>query len=288
MNTQRGTFDTLGNAQRFLDQHADRLGAVATNGGRKKLDAIVATLAAHRSDQSEGAVSALALTYTKLSARRALLQDHLGAIAAIAQAELPNTPELAVVRRIPKGTTRINALLSRAEDVAKAVQPFANTFIANGLAPDFVAQLVSATKSVNDIANTHKDSRVKVVKASSGIQEELAAGRRQVRIIDKQVRTALRGDKALLDAWRAAIRLPSSTSATTPTPAPAPATPRRSTHLQQGVNDVQEEEGPQRLGRAKQERVLHQGGRQPFAARAARDAEARHHHRAPPCARERE
>lgn len=237
-STQRGTFDTLGNAQRFLDQHTDRLGTVATNGGRKKLDGFVDAAASHRSDQSEGAMSAQTLVRTKVTARRALLQDHLGAIAAIALAELPNTPELAVVRRVPKGTTRVNALLSRAEDVAKAVQPFADTFVANGLPADFLAQLVSATKSVSEIVSTHKDSLVKVVAASSGIQAQLVAGRRQVRIIDKQVRTALRGDKPLLDAWRSAIRLPKATthiapastatqatpatSAITPTPAPAP------------------------------------------------------------------
>ena len=227
---QRGTFDTLGNGQRFLDQHADRLGGIATNGGRKKLDGIVDALASHRSDQSQGAMSAQALVHTKVTARHALLQDHLGAIAAIARAELPNTPELAVVRRMPNGTTRVHALLSRAEDVATAVQPFADTFVANGLPADFLAQLVSATKSVSEIVSTHKDSRVKVVAASSGIQAQLAAGRRQVRIIDKQVRTALRGDKPLLDAWRAAIRLPNATPqialAATATPAtpPTPAT----------------------------------------------------------------
>jgi hypothetical protein len=185
------------------------------------------------------AMNSQTLVRTKVTARRALLQDHLGAIAAIALAELSNTPELAVVRRVPRATACINTLLSRAEDVAKAVQPFADTFVANGLPADFLAQLVSATKSLNEVVNTHKDSRVKVVKASSGIQAELAAGRRQVRILDKQVRMALHGDKPLLDAWRAAIRLPSAkqqialaatatpatpaASAITPTPTPAPA-----------------------------------------------------------------
>ena len=166
---QRGTFDTLGNAQRFLDQHADRLGGVATNGGRKKLDVIAVALGSHRSDQSEGAMSAQTLVRTKVTARRALLQDHLGAIAAIARAELPHTPELAVVRRMPNASARVNTLLSRAEDVAKAVQPFADTFVANGLPADFLAQLVRATHSVSEIASTHTDSRVKVVAASSGI-----------------------------------------------------------------------------------------------------------------------
>src|SRR5450756_27294 len=155
---QRGTFDTLGNAQRFLDQHTARLGTVATNGGRKKLDGFVNAAASHRSDQSTGAMSAQTLVRTKVTARRALLQDNLGAIAAIALAELPNTPELAVVRRVPKATARINTLLSRAEDVAKAVQPFADTFVANGLSADFLTQLVSATKSLSEVVNTHKDS----------------------------------------------------------------------------------------------------------------------------------
>jgi hypothetical protein len=227
-STQRGTFDTLGNAQRFLDQHADRLGTVATNGGRKKLDGFVDAAASHRSDQSTGAMSAQTLVRTKVTARRALLQDHLGAIAAIALAELPNLPELAVVRRVPKATARINTLLSRAEDVAKAVQPFADTFVANGLSADFLTQLVSATASLSEVVNTHKDSRVKVVKASSGIQAELAAGRRQVRILDTQVRTALHGDKPLLDAWRAAIRLPKATTHIAPASTATQATPATS------------------------------------------------------------
>lgn len=34
---QRETFDTLGNAQRFLDLNADRLGGVATTAGGRSL-----------------------------------------------------------------------------------------------------------------------------------------------------------------------------------------------------------------------------------------------------------
>ena len=216
-------------------------------------------------------MSAQTLVRTKITARRALLHDHLGAIAAIARAELPHTPELAVVRRMPNASARVNTLLSRAEDVAKAVQPFADTFVANGLPADFLAQLVSATHSVSEIASTHTDSRVKVVAASSGIHAQLAAGRRQVRILDKQVRTALHGDKPLLDAWRAAIRLPNVTPQIAPPPTPPPAAaatpttpaapqhpqpyrrrrrspPRRNTQLNPELLDVQNAEAPSTQG----------------------------------------
>ena len=240
-NSQRAILGTLEGAQEFLDQNAEGLGGVAANGTRKKLGRIVSALTSHHTTQTQSVVSAQQLTLSTSAARRALLQDHLASIAAVAKAELPNVPELALARRTPKGSAPVGTLLTRAESVAKAVAPFADTFVAAGMPADFLAQLQGATDAVAHVASSRKASLDKASGATVGIAKQLAAGRRQINILDKQVRTALRGaDPALLKEWKERTRLPkktaqaaappatsasaapAATSATTPTPAPTP------------------------------------------------------------------
>ena len=109
---------------------------MAANGTRKKLGTIVSALTSHHTTQAQSVVSAQQLTLRTSAARRALLQDHLASIAAVAKAELPSVPELALARRAPKANAPVGTRLTRAESVAKAVAPFTDTFVAAGVPSD--------------------------------------------------------------------------------------------------------------------------------------------------------
>ena len=63
MQTSQGNMlDSLKAAQHFLDEHATKLGDVATGAARKYLDDVITELAAHVADQSCGDLAALGLT----------------------------------------------------------------------------------------------------------------------------------------------------------------------------------------------------------------------------------
>ena len=111
-NSHRAILGTLDGAEEFLDQNAEALGGVAANGTRKKLGTIVSALTSHHTTQTQSVVSAQQLTLSTSAARRALLQDHLASIAAVAKAALPTVPELALARRAPKAHAPIGTLLT--------------------------------------------------------------------------------------------------------------------------------------------------------------------------------
>ena len=109
----------------------------------------------------------------------------------------------------------------------KAVTPFTDTFVASGLAADFLTQLQVATDTVAQV-NTRRNAAVdKRRGATVGISAQLVAGRRHIRILDRQVRTALRvADPSLYIGWKARTALPRAKPfLVAVTPAPSPATP---------------------------------------------------------------
>ena len=224
-NSEREIWWTLVGAQEFLDDHAAEVGGVASNGARRNLDATVSAITSHLSAQSEHKMLAQTLTRSGTEAQRALVQDHLGVIAAVARAELPLVPELVVVRRLPEVRTSVGALLTRAQDVVTAVTPFADTFVAGGLPAHFITQLQGAADAVAQLKTRRDASIDKRQGATVGISAQLVVGRRHIRILNTQVRTALRGaDPSLYKEWKARVALPRAKPAlVTVTPAAPPA-----------------------------------------------------------------
>lgn len=230
MQTAQGnTLLSLDAVDAFIDDHATALANVVTNGARLKLKAIIADLAAFRSDQTGGALIAKSSTKSKASLRKALMRDHMGPIARIAKSELAQTPEV-VSLRMPRGRPTIPKLVSAAEGMAKAAAPFASVFTENGMPADFIDQLNASAESLLAGATTHTSIQGRRKTATNGLQAKLSAGRRIVHVLDSYVQTALKNDPTLLSGWNSVKRVRKSgtrAAATLPTtPAtPAPVTP---------------------------------------------------------------
>ena len=215
-NAQREVLATLVGAQEFLDDHAADVADIASNRARKNLDAIVAAVTSHLDAQVGHKMLAQTLTRSGTVAQRALVQDHLGLIAAVARAALPLVPELIIVRSLPEVRTSVGAILTRALDVVKAVTPFADTFIAGGLPADFITQLQGAADALAQLNARRNASIDKRSGATVGISAQLAAGRRHIRILNTQVRAELRdADPSLYAEWKARIALPRTKSGAT-------------------------------------------------------------------------
>ncbi len=223
-SSEKFVFNTLLGGQQFLDEQAAILGAISTNAARIRLDAIISTVALHGDSKTEHKMSTKTLARTKSATRRALVADHLSPIAAVARAVLAETPELTVVRTVPPISMSNEALLRHAAEVIKVVTPYTTHLIAAGLPSDFQAGLDTARQALDTATFNRATSLKRTQGASKGIREQLAAGRRQLRIIDRLVRVALRGqDGSLLAEWKGRTAYPKSRRTALSTPAPSSA-----------------------------------------------------------------
>lgn len=220
MNTIQGrTLESLRSVQAFFDANGVRLGGIANSGQRQKLDAMVVELEGHVGVQSGSALASKGATQKHQSLRVALLRDHMAKIATIAVAELPQVPELEVLK-MPKGRTlSIERLRAAALGMAKAAAPYADVFVKAALPADFLDQLVAAANATIESVGTRKQNRVVTVGATKGLKATLSNARKTVRALDALVKSEFKNDPSMLAAWRTAMRVEKFTGAQ-----PAPTT----------------------------------------------------------------
>jgi hypothetical protein len=191
MQTSQGNMlQALRGVRDFLDTHADKLGTIVTSGTRQELQLAIVELEEDASVQDGSTRASRGATADSRSRRTILVRDHMTPIARIARADLPHTA----------------------------------TFVAAGLAEDFVAQLEGAADAMIAAIQLRIQSRSTRKVATTGLASRLSAGRRIVHVLDSFVTTALKDDPALLSGWNVVkrVRRVASTPAT-PTPLPAPA-----------------------------------------------------------------
>ena len=83
MQTSQGNLlDSLKAVQHCLDEHATKLGDVATGAARKRLDDVIAELAAHVADESGSDLAAQGNTKKQRALRIDLIRDHMAHTAS--------------------------------------------------------------------------------------------------------------------------------------------------------------------------------------------------------------
>jgi len=203
---QEKVFQSLRSAQSFLDTNADALASVVKRGAKTKLDTAITQLGTHAADQTGDHLLSMGLTRTKEWLCDSLIEDHMVPIARIARAELPDTPEMAPLR-MPRGELSVARLVSHAEGMAQAAEPFTAKFIEWGLAPDFVARLHQAASEVLATIDNRTVARGNRRGATAGVEQQLRVARSAVNVLDAFVRSALRNDPALRQHWITASRV---------------------------------------------------------------------------------
>jgi hypothetical protein len=144
MRTTQGTvFQSLRAIKGFLDEHADKLTSVLASGAYKRLEDIINSLDTHAADQTGSFIEGQSLTQRQRNLRTVLRRDHMAAIARIARADLPSTPEFRPLR-MPRGRITPEKLAAAASGMAQVAARYTDTFTAAGLPADFVAQLNTA------------------------------------------------------------------------------------------------------------------------------------------------
>ena len=221
MQTRQGnTAQALRAVQVFLDEHAAKYPALSTSGARKKMDAAIAEIAAHATDQEGGTMSAQSNTKRASALRGVLLRNYMGPISRIARAELPDTQELRPLR-VPRGNPTVEKVAVAARAMAQVAALHTPVFVDAGLPTDFIARLNVATDAMLQAVDDKTKNRGRAKGATAGLRESIRNAQNGVRILDSFVRVALADEPALLGAWnrikavrRASVRALSAGPAT--------------------------------------------------------------------------
>jgi hypothetical protein len=207
METAQGyTLQSLRNVQAFLTHHAAVLPGVVHTGTRRQLDATLVALADLVAEQAGSDLAAQGATQRQRALRRALVRDHLTPIARIARVALAGTPALEALR-LPRGRPTAHRLAAAAHGMAEAATPYAELFIAAGLAADFLGQLHGAADALLAALDQRARSQGRRRGATAGLRATLSAGRTLVHVLDAFVQTALVDEPALLAGWEASQRV---------------------------------------------------------------------------------
>ena len=207
MNTRQSKqLDTLQSAKAFLQQNAAHMPTLVGSGMQQDFDATLSSLEAHTGGQASHRLVALGTTRRVMSLRESLVRDHMAHIARVAEAKLPNTPELVPLRLPQKRLTDRN-LAAAAEAMATAAAPYNQVFLDAGLPQDVLAQLTAASNAMIASRELLKQTQGKRSGATKGLDEKLREGRRVLKALDAFVTTALVNDPALLENWKMLIRV---------------------------------------------------------------------------------
>lgn len=194
-------------AQQFIADHADRLDDLAQSGARRRLDAIVDDVSALVAEQVAAKNGARAATQHLHALRRHLIEDHVAKIVRIARAELRGATALENFR-LPSRSAPVRMLAVAARGIGLAAEKHAETFIAAGLAGNFVEQLNEAADALVNTDVARAQIRAHLASVTVAIRIRLADGRRVTEVLDSFVRSATRDDDTLRVSWVAARTIP--------------------------------------------------------------------------------
>jgi hypothetical protein len=203
---------TLHAVQAFMTTHADALGNLNTSASRQDLDSIESTL----SNQALAQVSSRnggTATQTRLRvAKNSLLVKYLRPMSAVAQAKLSQSPDFAELK-LPKSTRSAQQLVTAAGAMGDAASKQADTFIAAGMAPTFLADLKSAVNDVIAAEASKSNTKSSRMGATSALKVNTSQARRVVKQLDALIEPQLANDPALLVKWKATKRFSSAGTA---------------------------------------------------------------------------
>ena len=224
MNTnQAHVLASIRNADGFLDQHADLFATKIRPAFRTRLTTALTALSATITQQQSLTRKVTGSAKDRAALRTVLLHEHMAPIARVARLELPNTPSIAQFN-MPKGRLSTEKLAAAASGMAQAALPFHDLFVADVLPDDFITQLTEARDAM--IASStqraaHASSRKG---ATTGLRAQLKEARAIIHTMDAVVRPVIKGDAALMAAWKSISRVQKSrtTAAVVTTPAAVP------------------------------------------------------------------
>jgi hypothetical protein len=223
-------YQMLGRVRDFGTAHRDLFPARSVAG---KLFAAVAAAAdelqQHETTESAGRGGEQEGVASKAAAR-ASLRRQVSAIAKTARAS--EVPGLSLGKFRASLACGDERLLSQARTFLKEAKPFADTFVAHELPPDFLSQLRAAIEAFEQAMAARASGRNQRVGARASIEATMEAGLRAVRRLGDIVPNRLQ-DPSAVALWNGARRMErgprtrngAAAVAAEPSPSPSAVTP---------------------------------------------------------------
>lgn len=194
---------TLQRAQRFIENHAEALGAIAASGTRRRFDDAIATISQATIDQEATKRLAMAATAKQRVLRNTLMLGHMRPIAAIAAADLRDAVECKALQVPPARTTSRHMIIA-ARAMADAAEPHVAVFVDGGLGVDFIAQLRAAADALDAALVERGHLVTELVGATARIKTTVSRARELLRVLDSLIQPLLAGDPSALVEWKSA------------------------------------------------------------------------------------
>jgi len=183
------------------------------------LDAVVATLTGHSTDQAAGGRQTRAERDREATLSRRLRELHLRPISLIARASLREKPGIDKALRMPAQRITTLRLINEAIAIREAVTPHEADFVTAGRPATFLAQLDAAIEALRSAFLGKARELGRRVGAGEGLDDEIQRGRDAVKLLDAMITTAFAGQGDVLARWRMAKRIRKSTGGVPVVPA---------------------------------------------------------------------
>jgi len=196
---------TLRRAHAFLVGREYRAALSDLTSYVEALATLVERLEQHAGEQDGRARSARAATDTKRELARALRQEYLRPIAHVARHLFDHDANLRNTFALPR-TRDGEGLLQAANAIAERAGEHRAQFIASGLAPDFVERLRDAIAALRTTIVARGLDLGRRSAATAGLLQDLARGRRMIRLLDLMIAPRLANQRDELAEWRSVTR----------------------------------------------------------------------------------
>jgi hypothetical protein len=169
------------------------------------LNTIVAQLTFAAADQGVQ-TKRTTLAATDEPSLRRHVREELHAVTQVAQALRTTVPGIGVLR-MPSTKLQSEALLKAADALTRQATTFQTVLVEHGLAPDFPAQLNSATSALRASIDGRGAARASLTSATKQLKVGSGLGLQYVNIMDAALTKALKHDPARLAEWKSAKRV---------------------------------------------------------------------------------
>src|SRR5579871_6465477 len=145
---QQKVVQRFAQVQSFLDANTAVIEPDSVAPQRAVLAGVVTQIGTYAQQQQSRGVETVQ-AHTVASLRDSLRDSTMRPIATIALAKLPITPNLRSAFTLPPAKTNALQLITMAQTMSQAAQPYAQVFIQNGLKSTFLDDLNSAVSALH-------------------------------------------------------------------------------------------------------------------------------------------
>src|SRR5579871_4782392 len=156
---QQKVVQRFAQVQSFLDANTAVIEPDSVAPQRAVLAGVIAQIGIYAQQQQARGVETVQ-AHTVASLRDSLRDSFMRPIATIALAKLPITPNLRSAFTLPPTKTNALTLITMAQTMAQAVEPYSQVFIQNGLKSTFLADLQDAIGRLHTAVTASDNSRV--------------------------------------------------------------------------------------------------------------------------------